>query len=354
MNTIRLPFYAKLALILLSLVIIVFLLYVGQSVLIPLFFAIHIAFLLYPFARYMENRWNLSRSVSSLIAVTLFVIVIAAFLYFITFQLMLFSQDLPLLQQQLNVLSADFRAWVSKRYHIDSSQQLIYMNNMMNDFLSRAGDYLGSLFIDISGIIFWTIIIFIYTYFILHHRRLIQNFIIALFPREDNAKLCSIVMETRAVANHYLVGLLIEFIVVAIANSVAFGLLNVPYWLLLGLLTAMLNFIPYIGIIVGTALVLVVTMMHGSAALAFQAGAALFILHILDANILLPRVVGNKVKMNALITIISVLVGGALWGVAGMFLSIPITAILKIIFEQVNELKPWAMLMGVDDSMAKK
>jgi predicted PurR-regulated permease PerM len=354
MKSLQLPFYAKLALVLISIVLIIFLLYVGQSVLIPLFFAIHIAFLLYPVANFMERKWHCSRSVSSLIAVTAFVIALAGFLYFITFELLLFSQDIPLLQKQLTNWLQDTREWVAAEYHIDSSAQLYYMNNAVNNFLATAGSSIGNIFFQVTEIIFWIIIIFIYTYFILHHRTLIQNFIVALFPNERRTKVCSIVMETRVVANNYIIGLLIEFVVVAVANCAAFAILDVPYWLLLGLLAALLNFIPYIGIIIATGLTWVVTMMHGSPLLAFEAAAILFIIHILDANILLPHVVGKKVKMNALITIISVLIGGALWGVAGMFLSIPITAILKIVFEQVEELKPWAMLMGVEDFKAKK
>lgn len=354
MQNIRLPFYARLPLILLSIVLLLFLLYVGQGVFIPLFFAIYISFLLYPLAAFLERRVHCSRSVSSLLSVLAFIIVLAGFLYLITYQLLLFSPDIPVLQTRFNEWLTETQHWVSKEYNIDSSLQMEYVNRTMNDILSNAGNMVSGLLVDVSVIVFWIVIIFIYTYFLLHHRRLILHFIISLFPENNSQKVSGVVMETRSVGNNYLVGLFIEFIVMAVANSVAFAIMNVPYWMLLGILAAGLNFIPYIGIVVATVMVLLVCMMHSSVLLAFQAGGVLFILHILDANILLPRVVGHKMQMNALVTIISVLVGGAIWGVAGMFLSIPISATLKIIFEHVDGLKPWAVIMGIEDVKTKK
>jgi len=354
MQNIRLPFYAKLSLILLSIVLLLFLLYVGQGVFIPLFFAIYISFLLYPLAVFLECRLSCARSVSSFLSVFSFIIVLGAFLYLITYQLLLFSPDLPVLQTRFNNWLSEAQAWVSSEYHIDSTLQMEYVNRTGNTILANAGNMVSGLLIDVSVIIFWVVIIFIYTYFLLNHRRLILSFIISLFPGGSSGKVTNVVMETRSVAYNYLRGLFIEFVVVAIANCAAFSIMGVPYWLLLGLMAAVLNFIPYIGIIVATAMVMLVCMMHSSVALAFQAGAVLFILHVLDANILLPRVVGHKVKMNALVTIISVLIGGAVWGVAGMFLSIPFSATLKIIFDNVEGLKPWSMIMGIEDVKAKK
>jgi predicted PurR-regulated permease PerM len=78
---------------------------------------------------------------------------------------------------------------------------------------------------------------------------------------------------------------------------------------------------------------------------------ALTIVQFIDNNLLMPYVVSSKVRINALASIIGVLVGGALAGVSGMFLSIPGVAIMKTIFERVDGLKPWGMLMGDDLSM---
>lgn len=349
---VKFPFYARLALVLLSIVLIIFLMYVAQSVLIPLFFAIQVSLLLYPLARRLEQKFNFSRSAASFISVLLFVILLGIFLYVLTYEILLFSQDIPAIQSAVNKMLSELQLWLTTKYHVDSAVQVSYMNQAVNNIVSGAASYLGDLFLQVSEIIFWVVIIFIFSYFILHHRRLLVNFIVGLFPEENSEKVKNVVAETRGVANNYIIGLLIEFVVVAIAYCITFILLGTQYAILLGLVCAALNFIPYLGFIVSCVLIMLVTLIHGSLALALQATVLIFIIHVLDANILLPRVVGNKVKMNALITIIAVLMGGVLWGIAGMFLSIPITAIMKIIFENVDTLKPWALLMGVEDQKA--
>jgi predicted PurR-regulated permease PerM len=349
MKEIRFPFYARLAFILISIVLIIYLLYVAQAVLIPLFFAVMISFLLYPFARNLEQRARMSRSMAALLSVSAFVAGLSFLIYVITIQIIQFSHDIPLLQKNMNSWMQSVQNWIAREYQLDSTEQVTYLSRTINNMLESAAMSFGGIFLEISGIVFWIIIVFIYTYFILHHRKLLLRFMVALFPDRHKDKVKTVVLETRGVTNGYLIGLLIEFLVVAIANSATLWLLGVKYSLLLGLLAAVLNFIPYLGIIIGTALVFLVTMVHGTPALALQATVLLFFLHILDANILFPKVVGNKVKMNALITIVSVLIGGVLWGIAGMFLSIPVSAMLKIVFEHVTELKPWALLMGVED-----
>jgi Predicted permease len=346
---IKLPFYARLALVLLCLVLIIYLLYIGQSVLIPLFFAIQISLLLYPLACIMEQRLGMKRWLASLVSVTLFVVAFAGFVYLLSYEVLLFSHDIPLLQKSLTNMMADIQQWTTDNYGIDSTQQMVYMQQAANNIVSYAAGTFSSLFVEVSNLIFWIVIIFIYTYFILNHRRLLANFIKGVFRKEYEDKVTHVLIETRAITNSYMVGLLIEFVFVAIAYCLGFLLLGIKYAVLLGLIAAALNIIPYLGFIIASVLVLLVTMMHSSWVLALQALALLFVLHVIDANILFPKVVGDKVKMNPLTTIVGVLTGGALWGVAGMFLSIPIVAMLKLIFENVESLEPWALLMGTDD-----
>lgn len=349
MRKIILPFYARLALILLSIVLITFLLFMAQEVLIPLFFAVMVAFLLYPMATWLEKRTGLGRGNAAFLSVLAFVAVLGGFIYVLTLQILEFSQDIPKLQRNINAWMLDIQHWIGREYQLDSTQQIEYTNGAMNSLLSSASMSLGGMFVDVANIVFWIIIVFIYTYFILHHRRLILRFLLSIFPEKYKSQVSHVVFETRGVTNGYLIGLLIEFVVIAIANCATLWLLGVRYAMLLGLLAAALNVIPYLGILIATGLIFMVTMVHGTPLLAIKASALIFFLHVLDANILFPKVVGDKVKMNALITIVSVLVGGAIWGVAGMFLSIPVSAMLKIVFEHVDDLKPWAMLMGTED-----
>ncbi len=112
---------------------------------------------------------------------------------------------------------------------------------------------------------------------------------------------------------------------------------------------ALLNVIPYLGFYTATAICMLVTFVNSSASAALQAGIGLFVVHLIDANILFPRIIGGRVKMNPFVTIIAVIVGERLWGIPGMFLFIPVVGIIKLICERVEELKVWSILIGVEE-----
>jgi predicted PurR-regulated permease PerM len=353
MQEIRFPFYSRLTFILLIIVLIIYLLTIGKGIFVPLLFSLLLAFLLYQPARYLEKRLHTGKEWAALISLIGFVILVGSLVYFITFQVLEFSGDLPLLQQKTTDWINSTQQWIIREYHIDSGQQLEYLHNFTTQLLSFIANSLGAIFIGVGEFIFWMVLVFIYTFFIMSHRTLLLNFILRLFPLQDRVKVKSVVMETRNVTNYYLQGLLIEFVVVSAANSLMFYVVGAKYALLLGVLTALLNIIPYLGIVIGCLLTALVTLTHGSPSLALEAVALLFLLHVLDANILLPRVIGMRMKINSLITIISVLIGSVIWGISGMFLAIPLCAMLKIIFDNVQSLEPWGMLMGAEDTEDK-
>ena len=75
-------------------------------------------------------------------------------------------------------------------------------------------------------------------------------------------------------------------------------------------------------------------------------GALYLLIQLIDNNYIVPKVIGSKVKLNALVSLLAVILGAALWGIPGMFLSIPLMAILKLIFDRIEPLKPWGFLLG--------
>lgn len=147
----------------------------------------------------------------------------------------------------------------------------------------------------------------------------------------------------------YVLGLVIEMALVSVVNTIMFMIMGIQYAVLLGVMAAVLNIIPYLGIYTAIGLTMLVTFANSTGNLALEAGAGLFIVHLIDSNILFPRIIGGQVKMNPFITIIAVIVGEYIWGVSGMFLFIPITGILKLIFERVEGMEAWGMLIGVED-----
>jgi predicted PurR-regulated permease PerM len=123
--------------------------------------------------------------------------------------------------------------------------------------------------------------------------------------------------------------------------------LGVKYGILIGCIGAILNLIPYLGGIIAIALpVLMATVTKDGYSTQLGVIVAYIVIQFIDNNILVPRIVSSKVQINALMSIIVVLLGNALWGVSGMFLSIPFIAVLKIVFDRIDDLKPWGKLLG--------
>jgi predicted PurR-regulated permease PerM len=189
--------------------------------------------------------------------------------------------------------------------------------------------------------------VILYTFLLLLYRQLVVRFLLKSF-KDHTKTVHHILAETRYIIKSYLAGLIIEMIIVACLNCVAFLLLGVKYALLLGVISALLNLIPYLGIFIACILSMLVTFTTNSAGTVVSVGIVLLSVHLVDANILLPKIVGSRVKMNALATIFGVVVGSAIWGIPGMFLAIPIVAILKVIFENVESLESWCILLGDD------
>src|SRR6185369_3265784 len=149
--------------------------------------------------------------------------------------------------------------------------------------------------------------------------------------KSQHAMVGEVLFTTKSLIQSYLSGLMIEMVIVAILNSIGLLIIGVDYAIVFGVIGAILNLIPYIGGIVAISLPMLMAFVTGTPISAFFVLIAYLIVQFIDNNYLVPVIVASKVKVNALVSIIVVLIGGTLWGVAGMFLSIPLTAIVKVI-----------------------
>lgn len=349
---IRLPFYARLALVLLTIVLILVIMHEGKSIIIPLFFSLLIAFMLLPVTKWLERR-RLPPGLAAVVSILLFVVLIAGLFSFLTQQVSDFSKDLPQLGVRIQEWTKELQAWVGHKYHLDYTHQIEYLNKAGAGIANYASTIAQTFFLALSGFVIWTIFVFIFTFFILTHRSLLKKFLICLFADKHHNRVNEVMQETKLLANGYVMGLLIEMVVVAALNCIVLLLFGIKYAFLLGVLAAVLNIIPYIGIYTATGIAAIVTLSNSTPSAALTVIIILIIVHFIDANILMPRIVGSRVKMNPLITIIAVLSGSILWGISGTFLFIPLAAMLKIIFERVEGLRPWAILMGTEEEEKK-
>ena len=343
------PFYIKLSHSLLAIVLILLIMYLGQSILIPLSFAGLLAIILIGPSDYFEKQ-GIPRGIAAVISLLLALTVGIVILYFISSQVISFKNDLPVLGTQLSAAVTDLENWAKNKFNISSGNMRQFINSASSQTLSHTTTLIGSTFSTLSNTFIYLVLIPIYTFLLLLYRNLVVQFFIGSFSEHHTDRVKDILAKTRRVIKGYIVGLFIEMLIVAVMNCAGFFILGVKYALLLGVIAALLNLIPYLGIFTACLLSMLVTFTTNTPSTVLGVAVVLIIVHIIDSNVLLPKVVGSKVKINALATILGVLLGSALWGIPGMFLAIPIIAILKVIFDGVDSLSPWGLLLGDDSS----
>lgn len=354
MQSVKLPFYARLALTLFAIALIYWILGEARDILIPLVFATLIAVVLFPLCRFFEHTLRFPRAMAALLCVIIFTTLIICLGYVFIVQVVNFSDDLPELQTRSQKIIDEAQFWLSNKLHINRYDQMDYLKKSANNIITSAADSLSNVFRSVAVFVLWTVFIFIYTFFILFHRDLLIKFASHLFSEHNRDKVGEVIQETKGIIYNYIGGLLIEMLLVGIVNCSMFEILGMKYAMLLGIMAAILNIIPYLGIYTSIIITATVTFAYGTPVMAFQASIGLFIVHLLDSNILMPRIVGGRVKMNSFVTILAVVLGNMVWGIPGMFLFIPVAGIMKVICERTRGLEAWAILMGVEERVQKK
>jgi len=329
---------------LLMLLLIAITLFYGSDIIIPFAFATLLSILLVPLNNFLERK-KASRPTAIFTSLFISFLIIFGIIYFLSIQILAFLDDMPIIKERVNELIHGLQRWLHQRFGLSMSEQTNYIETAKD---SSSG-MLGDTFLSITDILLGLTLLPIYAFLILYYRDMLKNFIIAVFKEGNRAVVEEVLRESRGVVQNYMVGLLIEMAIIAVINFIGFAIIGIEYTIFLAVFAALLNLIPYIGMLIASIFCCIVTLTTSEDTTdAIWTVVVLWIVQFFDNNIIMPRVVGSKVKINAMITILGVLIGGALCGIPGMFLSIPGIAILKVIFERVDDLKPWGMLLSDD------
>lgn len=362
--------------ILLFIVLAFYGLYHARSFLIPVSLAVLFAMLLWPVSRFLEKK-GLSRAWGAGVCIIILLIFLASFIVFFTIQVSSFSSTFSNLQNQLNqvwqqisqFLESSLGIKVQSLFGKEPQEALLgsqqqqqgplavqtQQNRGLNitSYLSEAFSYFKSFATFTFKAIVGLIVVVVYTFLMLLYRHIFLNFIKKLSKRDEYSTAVS--KEVAKVSQQYLAGRLIVIGIIAVLNSVALSLIGVKQAIFFGVLAAFLDLIPYIGIMIGAGLPLLMSLVNNQQLWPFFAVLGWFVFaQLLENYFLTPKIVGTKVRLNPLFTLMAVLVGGYLWGVAGMILFIPFLAMLKIIFDHVESLHPYGYLVGDPEHRTEK
>lgn len=342
------PFYEKLSLVLIGLIALGFLVIEGKEVLDPLMFGFLFAILLLPVSNFFERKLRLPRSISSLLSIALSLAFVFGIGYLVGSQISNLTSDWPELKNQVSQSASDLQDWVTSAFHVNASKQMTYIHNTTKKIIESGTDVISTTFGAISSLMLFYVFIMIFTFFILFYRRLLLKFVIWVFNEDNSPVVYDIVENIQSILRQYILGLLLEMSIVATVACTLFWIIGIKYAVLLGLIVGLFNIIPYVGIFTALFLSGIITFATGTIKEALEVVIGVIAIHAIDSNLLLPTIVGSKVRLNALITFLGIVFGEMIWGLSGMFLSIPTIAILKIIFDRIESLKPWGFLLGGD------
>lgn len=347
------PFYLKLSQIMIAIVAFTYVMYIGQAIILPLVFALLTAILLNPFVGFLQRKgWN--RVLAILVVILIAFILLAVLSYFVFTQARMFADALPQLKIKFSSMFEASINWISTTFNISIPQIHDWIAEQKGEGLSNSTEIIGKTIITVSGVLFSFFLIPVYVFMFLFYKKLLLRFIENLFPRGKDGMVTEVLTETKNLIQNYLYGLTIEAGIVAIMNSAALLIIGVDYAILIGVIGALLNVIPYIGGIIAISIPMIIAVATISPTAALWVFIAYIVIQFIDNQIVVPYVVASKVRINGLISIVVVIIGGAIWGIAGMFLSIPLTAIAKVFFDRIKPLKPWGILLGDEEEKKRK
>jgi predicted PurR-regulated permease PerM len=348
MNTIlKLPFYAKLTIIILGLTALTFGLHISQNILVPIMMSFLFAILLHPVVQFFKTKFRFAHVLAVIIAVILVVLLFVGLFVFLSIQITDFARDFDKIERNINIHFINAQSYVRDNFHLSSIKQKEYIETATEDSMKKGKEIIGTTLLSFTDTLLNLTLIPIYTFLILLYRTHFLLFLTKFIKKENHELLKNILANIRLAINSYIVGLIIQLFVIATLTTIGYMIIGVKYAILLGVITGILNLIPYIGILFAGLLSIVATL-TGSPDLSIIIGVVIvtIVVQLIDNNIIVPLVVSSKVEINAFFSIIGIIVGGAIAGISGMFLALPILAIIKVIFDRIEPLKPWGYLLG--------
>lgn len=343
---VQLPTYAKVVSVLLSLVIIIYGLNALQGLLIPLVFAILFAVLLFPLAQRLEN-WRVPRVLAILLCLILTLAVIVGILYAVSVQISSFAEVLPQLIRRGNEYLNQIQTYADERLNIDKQRQLTEFRKYLNQALAEGGTIITTTLLATTSTLTDVFLVLLFIFFFLLYRDFFRSFFYKVFDDTRRSKIDAVLQGIYTVVKDYLAGLVLVILIIGTLMTVGLLILGIDYAVFFGFFGACLVLIPYFGISLGSLLPAAYALVTEDNPLKALGVIGIFLfVQTIEGNFITPYIVGSKVSINPLAAIVVLILWENIWGLAGLVLALPMTAILKVIFDAVEPLKPYGFLLG--------
>lgn len=331
---------------LLLLILTVYVLVEARNFLYPIFIAVLFAYLLYPVVKKLET-WGVPRVIANLVSI------IVALALFITGLVMLYKQlsnflvDFPSLEEKALRNLDSLQQVIDKKFGEEKPDNNQWLREQVQNAFQLSGNLLKSILVATTGTLTKFGLMPVYIFLLLYYRNKFVNFLMQLLDSSKHAKAKRIIKQISHVTKRYMTGVVLVILILCVINSTGLLLIGIEYAILLGVISAIFNFIPYFGTLIGGAIPVMYTLMvQGSPSKTLAVLGFFLLVQFTENNILTPNITGSKVNINPLFTILSIIVGGMIWGIPGMFVAVPYLGMFKIYCDNQPEMSPYSYLLG--------
>lgn len=352
-DKIILPTYIKALLVMIFTGVLLYFLIVGKSIFIPLAMGGFFAILFTPMCNWMESK-NTPRVLSSVFALLVMIALVGGLLAFVIGTVTSFTNDFENVTGRIQQVAHQIDVWTFETFGIDEKLDEKANSNYLYNLLNQNSKSISEFLLNTVGSLTGAVLIPLFMFFFLLYRDHLTQVLISIYKDKDAATVQLRVTSLRKVIQNYLSGVGKVMVILAVLNITAYSALGIKHAIFFGLVGAILNIIPYIGPFFGVLLPVSYAFLTEEGFFVPLAILIIYqIIQMFEGNFLTPKIVGGNVNLNAFVTLLGLLLGATIWGVAGMILAIPVLAILREIFDLDDSTKPYALLLGEEKKKEK-
>lgn len=339
------PFWLRGTMTLIGVTLLFTLLYYGRFILLPLAFSALIAMLLEPVSNWLQ-RYKFNRVMAIITSMMLVTIILAGIVSLLSLQFVQFADQLPEANQKIQKVSSDVIQFFEVTFNLSPDRQVAFLKRGLETAVNKSGQYVSTALGTTTSVFTTLGLLPFFIFFMMYYKKMYRTFLHKVWDSQNDA-IDSVIDDIQDVTQNYIIGMITVISLLAILNAIGLWIVGIKHVLFFAIFAAILAVIPYIGIIIGSLPAVTYALLFTNSLLNPLAVIAVFaVVQFLEGNFITPNVIGSRVSINPFMALIALIIGGQLWGIAGMILFVPFLGILKCVFDQVEELKPYGYLFG--------
>lgn len=341
------PLWLKGTVILLGIILLFVVMSNGKFILVPLAFSALIAMLLDPLCRNLEG-WKIPRIAAILISLLVVLALLGGIISLLSIQLIGFAEQLPEANQRIQEVGRDWLQFFQTQFNISPNQQIEYLEQGLARIVNTSGKLVSAALGTTTDLLTTLGLIPLFVFFMLYYKEMFLRFLHhGIFKSGKKKSLDSVVGNIQKVTQNYIVGMILVIFFLSALNALGLWILGMEHVLFFAIFAGVLAIIPYIGIIIGSLPAIIYAFLFAETLFLPIGVIGVFAaVQFLEGNFITPNIIGSKVSINPFIALLALLIGGEVWGISGMILFVPFLGILKVVFDQIEELQPYGYLLG--------